>query len=147
MPKRKSLLIVLAAAICGHADNTSETLTELLAIERQAMDGWLNGDPAPQLAACDPEITFFHAVTEKRVEGLAALKELYERYRGVPLFDSYEILNPAVQVSGNVAILTYQLVQHNSGRASNWNGTQVYRRGKDGWRVIHTHWSEVRLPR
>jgi len=42
----------------------------------------------------------------------AAVKELYERFRGKPLFDSYEILTPKVQVSGEVALLTYLLAQH-----------------------------------
>jgi hypothetical protein len=126
------------------ADSEADPAREVLALERQAMDGWLKGDPDPQLAISDPQITYFHAVVEKRLEGLPALKELYERYRGIPLFDSYEILNPMVQTAGDVAILTYQLAQRNGSATTYWNATEVYRRKDQGWRIIHTHWSAAK---
>jgi ketosteroid isomerase-like protein len=116
---------------------------EILALERQAMDGWLRGDPDPQLAIADPEITYFHIMLDKRIEGLPALKTLFESYRGVPLFDSYDIVDPKVVVAGNCAILTYQLGRHVGTTTTYWNATQVYRKGPEGWRVIHTHWSET----
>jgi len=144
-----SVLSVLAAATWiarAGADSGVGPEREVLALERQAMDGWLKGNPDPQLAISDPEITYFHAVVEKRIDGLAALKELYEPYRGVPLYDSYEMLNPKVQVAGDVAILTYQLARHNGTATTYWNGTQVYRKKKEGWRVIHTHWSAAKAP-
>ena len=117
---------------------------EVLALERQAMDGWLKGDPDPQLAISDPEITYIHVVAAQRIEGLPALKALFERYRGTPLFDSYEILNPKVQVAGDVAVLTYQLARRNGPAATYWHATQVYCKKKEGWRVIHAHWSAVK---
>lgn len=72
------------------------------------------------------------------------MKELYDRYRGMPLFDSYEMLNPKVQVAGDVAVLTYQLTQRNGSATTCWNATQVYRRKEEGWRIIHTHWSAAK---
>ena len=108
------------------------------------MDGWLKGDPDTQLAISDPEITYIHAVVDKRVDGLAALKELYEQYRGMPLFDSYEILDPRVQEAGDLAVLTYRLSRRIGSAATFWNATQVYCRKKEGWRVIHTHWSPAK---
>jgi hypothetical protein len=126
-------------ASCG-----GDTAQEVLALERQAMDGWLAGKPDPQLAISDPQITYIHAVVEKRLEGLPALKELYQQYRGIPLFDSYEIVSPKVQAAGNVAVLTYQLLRRNGSATTYWNATQVYCRKTEGWRVIHTHWSAVK---
>ena len=143
---RKTIIVVTVAAAIWLAPAWADPASEVLALERQSMEGWLNGDPDPMLAISDPQITYFHAVVEKRLEGLPALKELYDSYRGMPLFDSYEILNPNVQLSGDVAVLTYVLVQHNGSVASRWNGTQVYQRKKEGWRVIHTHWSEAKAP-
>jgi hypothetical protein len=141
--------LVLAAAACpwmapAWADPGGEPAAAILALERGAMDGWLKGDPGPQLAIMDPQITYFHAVVENRLDGLPAVKELYERFRGTPLFDSYEILAPDVQVSGEVAVLTYRLAQHNGTVTTFWNATQVYRMRKEGWRVIHTHWSAAK---
>jgi hypothetical protein len=141
--------VLLAAALlwCGPVRAQSEAgpAREILALERQAMDGWLKGNPDPQLAISDPEITFIHdAVLDKRIEGLAALRQVYEPYRGMPLFDSYEILEPKVQSSGGVAVLTYQLVRHAGGAITRWNATQVYQRKGDSWRVIHSHWSAAK---
>jgi hypothetical protein len=144
------VLTAVAAALWSapvRAQSEAGPAREILALERQAMDGWLKGNPDPQLAISDPEITFIHdAVLDKRIEGLAALKALYEPYRGMPLFESYEIFEPKVQAAGSVAILTYQLVRHMGGATTRWNGTQVYQKKGDAWRVIHSHWSAAKQP-
>lgn len=141
------LIFVVAAALCGtraFADSDAETAREILGLERQAMDGWQKGNPDPLLAMSDAEITYFHVMTEKRLDGLPAVKALYERFRGTPLFDSYEIVDPKVQVSDGMAVLTYIFVRHNGAATSRWNATQVYRRKREGWRIIHSHWSVTR---
>jgi hypothetical protein len=145
----KKIMPVLAAAIVtfvphAQAQSGDSAAQEIIALERRAMDGWLKGNPDPLLEISDPQITYFHAVVQERIEGLPALKALYERYRGVPLFDGYEILSPKVQISGEVAVLTYQLARHNGAVTTQWNATQVYQRKKEGWRVIHTHWSAAK---
>jgi ketosteroid isomerase-like protein len=127
--------------VLAAADRNEAAAREVLAMERKAMDGWQQGDPGPALAISDPEITYFHAVTDKRLDGLPALKALFEGYRGRPLFDSYEMAEPKVQASGDTAVLTYILVRHIGTVTTRWNATQVYQRKKEGWRVIHSHWS------
>ena len=141
------LMAAMAAVACGAlagADSNTETAREILALERGAMDGWLKGDPDPFLRISDPEITYFHVMTPQRLDGLPAVKALYEAYRGRPLFDSYEIVDPKVQTGGDVAVLTYILVQQNGSTANRYNATEVYQRKKDGWRVVHSHWSATR---
>ncbi|HEY2012904.1 MAG TPA: DUF4440 domain-containing protein [Bryobacteraceae bacterium] len=147
----KQAIAVLAAAVAiwavpARAESDADVARNVLALERQAMDGWLKGNPDVQLAIADPQITYYHVMLDQRLEGLPALKALYEPYRGRPLFDRYEILNPKVQVSGEVAILTYDMARHNGTAVSHWNSTQVYQRKKEGWRVIHSHWSNVKPP-
>jgi hypothetical protein len=146
---KKALLVLAAAAMWiapAWADSDADSAREVLALERQAMDGWLKGNPDPQLAITDSQITYFHVMLERRIEGLPVLKDLYEQYRGTPLYDSYEIVNPKVQVCGDVAVLTYQLERRNGAATSYWNGTQVYQKKKEGWRIIHTHWSAAKPP-
>ena len=145
----KSLILAgaAAAAVCGMlaaADGSEATAREVLALERTTLDGWQMGNPDPLLAISDPEITYFHVVTDKRLDGLPALKALFEAYRGRPLFDSYEMAEPKVQSSGDIAVLTYILVRHVGSATSRWNATQVYQRKKEGWRIIHSHWSAIR---
>jgi len=126
--------------------NQDETARQILRLERQSLEGWQKGDPDPLLATLDPEITYIHAVTPRRLEGLPAVKAFFERYRGMPLFDSFEMADPKVQISGNVAVLTYLFVRRNGTVTSRWNATEVYRHNPEGWRVLHTHWSMVQPP-
>jgi hypothetical protein len=145
--KQTALICAIASILCGmpaFVQPKPDAATEILAMERQVMDGWLKGNPDPVLAIADPEITYFHVMTEKRIDGLPALKALFEPFRGTPLFDSYEILDPKVQTGGDMAVLTYIFVRHNGGATSRWNATQVYQRKKEGWRVIHTHYSQTK---
>ena len=37
-----------------------------------------------------------------------------------------------------------RLAQHSGGGTAFWYATQVYQRKKEGWRVIHTHWSSAK---
>ncbi len=144
---KKTVMVLACAAVLwmaparGADDGTAQ---EILALERQAMDGWLEGDPDPMLAILDPEITYIHDGVGARLEGLPAVKELFTAYRGTALFSSYQILTPKVRVLGDVAILSYQLSQRNGADTTLWNGTQVYRKTADGWRAIHTHWSQAK---
>jgi ketosteroid isomerase-like protein len=147
----KTIILIgaAAAALCGlaaAADTDAQIARELVALERQAMDGWAKGNPDPLLAISDPDITYFHVMTEKRLDGLAAVKALYEGFRGASLFDSYDLVDPKVQASGDVAVLTYVFVRRIGEATSRWNATQVYQKKKDGWRVIHSHWSQIRTP-
>jgi ketosteroid isomerase-like protein len=145
--KNSILACAVAAALCGAlaaADGNEATGQEVLALERRTLDGWQVGNPDPLLAISDPEITYFHVVTDQRLDGLAAVKALFEGYRGRPLFDSYEMAEPKVQASGDTAVLTYILVRHVGTETTRWNATQVYQRKKEGWRIIHSHWSVTR---
>jgi hypothetical protein len=144
---KKIFLVLSMAAVLwagpAPAWSQSDAAAEVIALERKVMDAWIQGNPDPLFAVADPGITYFHVMTDKRVDGLAALKALVEPYRGRPLFDSYEMVEPKVQVAGEVAVLTYILVQKNGGAASRWNGTQGYQKRPGGWRLTHSHWSRT----
>ena len=145
--KNSILAVAVAAALGGvlaAADGNEATAREVVALERKTLDGWQVGNPDPLLAISDPEITYFHVVTDKRLDGLPAVKALLEAYRGRPLFDSYEMADAKVQSSGDTAVLTYTLVRHVGTATTRWNATQVYQRKKEGWRIIHSHWSATR---
>jgi hypothetical protein len=146
----KSLILACMVAtalgsVLAAADQNEATAREVLALERTTLDGWQVGNPDPLLAISDPEITYIHVVTDKRLNGLPALKALFEAYRGRPLFDSYEMADARVQSAGSDAgVLTYVLVRHAGAATTRWNATQVYQRKKEGWRIIHSHWSAAR---
>ncbi len=113
----------------------------ILAMERAALDRWGQGDPSGFLEICDPDIVYFDNGLDCRLEGIAALAELYEKVRGKIRLDRYELPNAKVQLCGSAALLTYNFVGYVQGEAHRWNCTEVYHRKNDDWRIIHTHWS------
>lgn len=144
----KTLVGALAvAALLGLALSTAlaadDPAAAVIALERQALDGLGRGNLDALLALSDTEISYFHVMTTARLDGATAVQALVEPYRGRPLFDRYEMLTPRVQVAGDVAVLTYVLEQRNGAASTRWNGTQVYRRHGNTWRIIHTHWSQT----
>jgi ketosteroid isomerase-like protein len=134
-------LMIVGSGMLPAAQSPEHTI---LTMERRAMDGWLQGNPDAFLDISDPTITYFHYTLETRLDGLPAVRALYESYRGRPLFDRYEIVDPNVVVAGNVAVLTYQLTTQNGSLSRRWNATEVFRDGQTGWRIIHTHFSLVK---
>src|SRR5258708_16917722 len=122
------------------ADFNHETI---IALERAALDRWGKGDPQGFIETYAPDVTYFAPGSERRVDGLAAMKELLIPLTGKIKIDSYEMLTPTVQRFGDVAILTYNLVNHRNGDSVivRWNSTAVYARRQGKWKVAHSHWS------
>ncbi len=139
-------IVTSSCALAAPVASAADVAAEIIGLERKAMDGWLAGDPDSLLAIADPDITYFHVMTKKRADGLAALKVLVEPYRGRSLFSSYQMLEPKVQVGKDMAVLTYVLVRATGATSSRWNATEVYQKKTQGWRVIHTHWSQTAPP-
>jgi ketosteroid isomerase-like protein len=135
------VLTILCSGALAAADSTEQTI---LAMERRGMDAWGQGNPDEFLKISDPEITWLHSSFEKRYEGLQEVKALYEGFRGRPLFDRYEITSPKVVASGNTAILTYLFTTQNGTLTRQWHATEVYRKGRAGWRILHSHFSQVK---
>jgi hypothetical protein len=76
----------------------SDVLAELLAMECAALDRWGNGDPSGFLEISAPDVVYFDPFREQRVDGIQELTELYESFRGQVQLQSYEIINPKVQL-------------------------------------------------
>lgn len=91
--------------------------------------------------------------TETRLDGRATVAQYFRAFfegkLDIPL---YEIPNPRVIVSGDMAVLTYNLANYICGKDGSekvgtlWNSTQVCRRIDGQWRVVHVHWSFTRHP-
>jgi len=113
----------------------------IIAMARAAMDRWGRGDPDGFLEICDPDVTYFDPFQQKRLDGLEALKNLYDSLRGKVRIDRYEFVNPKVQLDGDMAVLTFNFDSWTGSDRYYWHTTEVYRRTNQGWRIIHTHWS------
>lgn len=114
---------------------------EIIAMERAALDRWGAGDPSGYLEISAPEVTYFDPFLEHRIDGLEALSAWYAPLRGTIHIDRYELIAPKVQLFGDAAVLTFNLVSYSGATTMHWNCTEVYRQDKAGWRIVQTHWS------
>ena len=118
---------------------------EIIALERAALDRWGAGDPSGYLEISAPDVSYFDPFQDRRIDGLAALTDLYESIRGSIYIDRYDLINPHVLVCGYTAVLTFNLASHVGVNVVPWNCTEVYRRDPLGWRIVQTHWSITQL--
>jgi uncharacterized protein (TIGR02246 family) len=109
-------------------------------------------DPEGYLDLYAPDVTYFDATTERRVVGVEAMRTRLAPMKDMkpPFSDPrYELIVPTVQQHGDVAVLTFNLI--NYGKLSDgaerelarWNSTEVYSRIQGRWKIIHSHWSYV----
>ena len=124
---------------------------EVIALERSALDRWGKGDPKGFLEIYAPEITYFDAGVERRLDGHAALVDYLRPITGKVKVSRYEMINPKVQRHGDVKVLTYNLrseaVQPDGKQVTvRWNSSSVYARIGGQWKVIHSHWSLTAMP-
>ena len=134
-----------AAVLCGGSDASATQADKdaqaILAIERGAFERWAKGDLNGFLDASDPEVDYFDPFLDARLEGLPALRALYDKAQGKVRVDRWEMINPRVVVSGDMGVLTFNFVSYSKGRTVRWNTTEVYRRKNGQWKIVHTHWA------
>jgi hypothetical protein len=114
---------------------------EIIALEKAALVRWGKGDPAGFLEISAPDIVYFDPYIGHRIVGLAALTDYYQAIWGKVFFDRFELLNPEVQLSGEMAVLTFNYVSYTDEKPDRWNCTEVYRRVNGVWKIVQTHWS------
>lgn len=136
-------LFVLGQLAAGASDkNTGAVLIEM---EKKALERWNQGDPTGFLEISAPDVVYFDPFLEKRLNGLDELTRLYLPLKGQIKVERYEMLDPLVQLTDRMAVLTFNLNQYVKGECSKWNCTEVYRLEEDGrWKIIQTHWSMTR---
>ncbi|MGA2715677.1 MAG: nuclear transport factor 2 family protein [Bryobacteraceae bacterium] len=140
----------MAIASCnkGAGDNVGN---RIIAMERAALDRWGKGDVNGYLDLDSTDITYFDPALEKRVDGLAAVKKYIAPFAGKIGISHYSMIDPKVQQYGDIAVLTYNLVDDvirtPDGPVNitiRWNCTQVYARIDGEWKIVHNHWSYTR---
>lgn len=113
----------------------------IVGIERAALERWGRGDPDGFIDISAVEVSYFDPFTAQRLDGISALRSLYDQIRGKISIDRFEMIEPRVQIAGGVAVLTYRFESHGSEGSMRWNTTEVYQQGPAGWKIIHTHWA------
>ena len=120
-------------------DAVAQTIIDL---EHAALERWGRGDPSGFLEISASDVVYFDPFQSRRLNGIDELRALYESIRGTVSVARFELVDPRVQVTGDMAVLTFNYVAEGSNEiTSRWNCTEVYRRDGSEWRIIQTHWS------
>lgn len=123
-------------------DDTDRDALDIVRLEREALARWCKGDPSGFLEIVAPDVVYFDPFIKRRIDGVEALTQYYESIRGKVGAERFELLQPLVQRTGDMAVLTFNFVSFGAGGlVMRWNATEVYRREPNGWRIIQTHWS------
>jgi len=91
--------------------------------------------------------TYFDDIAaHTRLDGLEEIKKHLGSLEGKIPAHNYEIVDPKVQVFGEVAILTirYHGSTTDGQPGPPWKATSVYHLKNDNWLVVHAHWSLVK---
>jgi ketosteroid isomerase-like protein len=140
------VLLLLLAAAWPSGQGTVQQSDEIVLLERGALDRWGRGDPGGFLELYAPDVTYFDPMRERRVDGLEAMKQILEPIRGLVKISRYEMIAPQVYRSGDLAVLSYNLVSHGTGpdgkpTTTRWNSSTAYGRIGGRWKIVHSHFS------
>jgi ketosteroid isomerase-like protein len=151
MPKLMVLIMLIPALVArlSLAQTARPDIpSAIIAMERAALDRSDKGDPDGFLEISDRDVVYMDPALEEPIHGLEALRTYYHKNPVVAGQARGEMGNSKVQVAGDVAVLTFNYATRSQrSRGQGWNATEVYQRTKDGWRIIHTHWSYIKPQR
>jgi len=140
------LTILPAFAMIGAAQTANpadDPTAEIIALEKAMLDRWVTGDTYSLIELAAPEITYFDPSLEKRLNGREAFERFLAPLKGTFRVPRYEIIDPKVQVYGEAAVLSYNMVDYDEKgiNAFRMNVTEVYVRRDGRWGLVHSHFS------
>ena len=133
------LLAGLLSACQPGSPGQKEAEQAIVAQEHRALEQWAKGNPLGYLDSAADDVTYFDDIgAHSRVYGLGAMRAYLTSLKGRIPPHRYEIVDPKVQLYGDIGILT--LRYHGYGAdaqpMSRWKATSVYRRVDDQWRIV-----------
>ena len=148
----RTLTILVVASLCVSCSLTADDFQPetVVALERGALDRWGRGDPQGFFDIMARDQTYFDPTTARRIDGQDALKAFFAPFTGKIKIERFEMIDPKVQRSGDLAVLTFNLVSYGAQldggpkATVRWNSTEVYQRLAGSWKIVHSHWSYVK---
>ena len=144
-----AVVLLFVGASCGQpSDDYSPDA--IIALEKGALARWGKGDPAGYFEIMGDAETYFDPTTEKRLDGLPALRQHIAPFTGKIHIDRVEMIDPKVQRVGDLAVLTFNLSDYGASigdapkATAHWNSTEVFQRIDGKWKIVHSHWSYVK---
>jgi ketosteroid isomerase-like protein len=146
-----SLVVCLSFWACDSTPPADQPVPnaeeDILAQERLGLDRWAAGDPEGYAHSAAEDVTYFDDIgAANRIEDLEEWRGYLASLEIPP--HQYELIDPKVQVYGDVGILTLHF--HGLGPEGEvlvrWKATSVYRYDAGAWHTVHAHWSLIKEP-
>ncbi len=143
--KQLIILTFLFTSKMTFSQSTSTNISKtIIALEKGALEKWNQGNPSGYLDISADDVTYFDPFTEQRLDGIEKLKQYYEPIKG-QIVSKYDMLNPKVTTTNDMAVLTFNLHSYEGNKVIKWNCTEVYRLEPNGqWKIVQTHWSFIK---
>lgn len=120
-----------------------DTSEIILSHKREALENWSNGNPSGYFIHASGDLTYFDDIgAQNRMEGLESITSYAKTLEEIIPKHKYEMVNPKVQVYGDMAILSYHYHPFTlEGEPSTkWRSSVVYS-NINGWKMVHAHWT------
>lgn len=146
------ILLLFILLIFTSCEMKQDTMTQenveqaIIAKERQALDLWAQGDPLGFSVNFAEDATYFDDIgAHTRLDSLEEIRNYLTSLVGEIPPHTYEIVDPKVQVYGDIAIATLRYHSSIDGEPGPpWKATDVYRLINGEWHIVHAHWSLVK---
>ncbi len=125
-------------------EHTTTQDEEILAQVKIDLDYWSQGDTVSYGKSAADDVTFFNNnPPDARVDGIQACRKLLTSLKGLIPPHNYKIVDPKIQVYGNIGIFTlqYHAFLPDGELLAHARGTLVFRQAGDSWETVHVHWS------
>ncbi len=119
-----------------------DLLDTLLTLERNSLERWIQGDPMGFAERASEDITYCEPFLPSRLDGCEAFVAHMASLKGKIRAEGFEVLDPVLQASGDLAMLSFNFRTWNGAIQSRWMATEVYRLVTDRWQLAHSHWSQ-----
>ena len=132
---------------CNSGTRPRNAEQEIIALERSAADQWSRGNPLGYANNAADDVTWFDDIgAQSRVVGLAAYRKYLASLEGQIPPHTYEIVDPKVQLYGDIAILTFHWhgAMTDGKPMPKWKVTSVYQYSGGKWHMVHANWSLVK---
>lgn len=140
----KIICITLLLTITAMTNAQEKPLIQstIISLEKAALERWCQGDPTAFLELSAPDVVYFDPFLERRLNGIDELTKLYLPLKGQVNAEHFEMIDPVVQATDKMAVLTFNFRSQAGEKLHKWNCTEVYRLEADRkWKIIQTHWS------
>lgn len=136
------ITLFLTLAAMTNAQEKPTIQSTIIGLEKAALERWIHGDPTAFLELSASDVVYFDPFLERRLNGIDELTKLYMPLKGHVNAEQFEMIDPVVQSTDKMAVLTFNFRSQLGGKVEKWNCTEVYRLEADGkWKIVQTHWS------